>query len=164
MEIVTLEIEQRARRPEADFDLRVAARELAQPRQQPALQELVGHAQVEHAADPLAAQALDRAAQFVEAAPHAGEQLGAFLRQRHGPGVTPEQGHADVGLERLDLRADGGGGHAQFLRRRREAQVSRDGFEDAQGVQRHTVRGGCHPGPSSKMTVNNTDERPCNQG
>jgi hypothetical protein len=164
MEVVTLEIEQCARRPEADFDLRMAPREFAQPRQQPALQELVGHAQVEHAADPLAAQALDRPAQLVETAPHAGKQLGPLLRQCHRPRVTAEQGHADIGLERLDLRADRGGGHAQFLRRGGEAEVGCHRFKYAQCVQGDAVRGGCHPWPSSKMTVNNTDERPSNQG
>ena len=145
-----LKSSRRARRPEADLDLGVPARELAQARQQPALQEFVRHAQVEHAADPLASEPLDRAAQFVEAAPHAGQQLGAFLRQRDRAGVATEQRHADVGLERLDLGADGGGRHAEFLRRRGEAQVSRHGFEDAQGVQGHPVRGGCHRPPRVK--------------
>ena len=140
MEVVAAEVERRASRPEADLDLGMQARELAEARQQPALQELVRHAQVQHAAHALAAQAVHRAAQFVEPAAHAGQQLGTLLRQRDRPRVAAKQRHADVGLERLDLGAHGGGRHAEFLRGRGEAKVRRHGLEDAQRIQGQPVR------------------------
>jgi hypothetical protein len=139
VEVVAGEVERGARRAEPHLDLGMAARELAEPRQQPSLQELVGHAQVEHAADALAADAVHGAAQLVEAAAHAGQQLGAFLGERHGTGVAPEQGHADVGLERLDLRAHGRRRHAELLGSGGEAQVRRHGLEDPERVQRQTI-------------------------
>ena len=124
-----------ARRTEAHLDLGMLARELAEARQQPALQELARHAQVQHAADPLAADPVHGAAQLVQASSHARQQFGAFLRQRDRARVTAEERHADVGLERLDLRADRGGRDAEFLRRGGEAQVRRHGLEDPQRVQ-----------------------------
>ena len=132
------------------------ARKLAEARQQPALQEFVRHAEVEHAADSFATDALDRAAQLFEPAADARQQLGALLGEGDGTRVTTEQGHADVGFERLDLRADRSSGDAELLGRRGEAQVRGDGLEDAQGVERHAVRRACHRLPSSKMTINNT--------
>ena len=144
MEVVPAEIERRPRRTEAHLDLRVLPRELAQPGQQPALQELARHAQVQHAADPLAADPIHGAAQLLEPAADAGQQLGTLLGERDRPGVAAEQRHADVGLERLHLRADGRGRDAEFARRRREAQVRCDGLEDPQGVQRQTVGGSFH--------------------
>ena len=144
MEIVAIEIERGPRRPEAHLDLRVLPRELAEPGQQPALQEFARHAEIQHAADPFAADALDGAAQLVEAAPDAGQQLGAFLGQRDRAGVTAEQRHADVGFERLDLRADRRGRDAEFACRGREAEVGRHRLEDSQGVQRQTVGGSFH--------------------
>ena len=148
VEIVTAEVERGPGRPEADFDLGVLAGELAEPRQQPPLQELARHAEIEHAADAFTPDALDGTGEFVEPAPHAREQFRAFLRERDGAGVTAEERHADVSLERLDLGAHGGRRDAEFARRGGEAQVRRDGLEHAQGVQRNAVRRGCHRVPS----------------
>ena len=151
MEVVATEIERGARRAEPYLDLRVLAREFAEPRQQPALQEFVRHAEIEQAADAFAADPFDGAGQFVEAAAHARQQLRTLLRQRDGARMAPEQGHPDVRLERLDLRADGSGRHAEFLGGGGEAQVRGDGLEDAQGVERDATRGwGGHRRPRVK--------------
>jgi hypothetical protein len=80
VKIVAAEIEGRTACAESHLDLRVPTRELRHPRQQPALQELVRHAQVEQPAHTLAADAIDRATQLVEPAPHAGQELSAVLR------------------------------------------------------------------------------------
>ena len=147
VEIVAAEVERRPGRAEAHLDLRMPAVELAEARQQPALQELVRDAQVEQSTDSLATDAVHCASQFLEPAPHAGQQLGAFLREGDRAGVAPEQRHADVGLQRLDLRAHGGRRHAEFPRGGGEAQVGRDGLEDAQRVQRQTIGDGGHRTP-----------------
>lgn len=164
MEIVAAEIELCARWSEPYLDFRVLPVKLAEPRQQPALQEFVRHAQVEHAADPFAPDAFDRAPQFVETAPHAGQKFGAFLGQCDRTGMPPEQRHADVGLERLDLGADGCGRDAEFACRRSEAQVGRNGVEDAQGVEWDALGGRRHGLALSETMVNNTDASHCNQG
>ncbi len=165
VEIVPTEVEAgSAWRPESNLDLGVPARKLAEARQQPALQEFVRHAEIEHAADALATDAFDRAAQLFESAADARQQFGSFLGEGHGARVTTEQGHADVGFERLDLRADRRGGDAEFPGRRGEAQVRGDSLEDAQGVQRYAVRRGRHRLPSSKMTINNTVRIPVIKG
>jgi hypothetical protein len=92
----------------------------------------------------------DRTAQLVEAAPDTRQQFCTLLCERHGARVTPEQWYADVRLERLDLRADGGRRHAELLRCGRKAEVGGDGLEDPQGVQRDAVGRGCHAGPCVK--------------
>jgi hypothetical protein len=120
------------------------ARELAEPRQQPALHELARHAEIEHATDPFAADAVHRAAHLVETAAHAGEQLRAFLRQRDRARMTAEQRHADVGFERLDLCADRCGRDAQFPRGGGEAEVRGHGLEHAQGIERQAFDFGRH--------------------
>jgi hypothetical protein len=153
MEVVATEVERGPGRAETHLDLRVAAREFAEPRQQPALQELARHAQVEHAAHALAADAVDGPPQLVESTPHPRQQLGAFLGEGHGARVAPEQRDADVGFERFDLRADGRGRDAEFLGSGRETEVSRDGLEDPESVERQTFAGVGHFGYQIKYRL-----------
>ena len=156
MEVIAAEVERRTGRAEAHFDLGVPAVELAQPRQQPALQELVRDAQVEHAADAFAPDAVHRAAQLLESAAHARQQLGAFLGQRHGPRVATEQRHADVGFERLDLRADGGRRDPEFLRCGGEAQVRGTASNTRRAFSGRRSWSADIRCALSKMSVNNT--------
>jgi hypothetical protein len=159
MEVVASEIEARASGREARLDFRVRARELAESRQKPALQELARHAEVEHAPNSLAPQSLDGSPQLVEAPPHARQELRSVLRQRDRTGVTTEQRHADVGLQRLDLSADGRRRHSELAGRGREAQVRRHGFENAQSVQGEAVRIAAHPLVSCKISIDNKSRK-----
>ena len=113
----------------------MAARELAEPRQQPALQELARYAQVQHAADPFAADTIHGATQFVEPPTHTRQEFGALLGQGDRTRVTTKQGYADVGLEGLDLGTDGGRRHAELASRRGKTQVRRDRLEHPKRVE-----------------------------
>ena len=163
MKIVAAEIERRPRWREPRLDLGVGARELAEAWQQPALQELGRHAEVQHAADALATQPLDRAAQLVETATDAGQQLGAFLSERDRARVPAEQRDTDLGLECLDLRADGGGRDTELAGGGGEAQVGGNCFEDPQCIEWQAFLLDRHPLYSCKILIDNMSYRSFSQ-
>ena len=163
MKIVAAEVERGPRRREPRFDLRVGTRELAKPRQQPALQKLARYTEVQHAADALATQPLDRPTQLVETAADARQQLRAFLRERDRARVPAEQRDSDLGLERLDLSTDGGGRDPELAGGGSEAQVGGDRFEDPQSIEWQAFLLDRHPCYSCKILIDNKRYRSFSQ-
>ena len=136
VEIVGMEVDAADPRMQVHGHARMRGIEIVQVRQQPFRAEgrqgrepqRAGAGLVRHRLQRRAADAPERAAQLDEVAP-------PDFRQLHGAALTPEQRHAELILECLDLPADRALAQRQLVSRTRVAFVARGGLEHQQ--QRH---------------------------
>ena len=82
------------------------------------------------------AQLAHRAVNAVQRRQHSLAQRLAGGGDLHPPGAADEQRRAQLGLQCLDLPADGGLGDKQLVGRRAERQTPRHRLKRAQAVQR----------------------------
>ena len=141
VDVLALEVRERAARAQHDVDARRALVEAVQARQQPAVRERGERRQRQHAAGALRAEPRRRFAEQIEARRQLGQIVAAFLRQHEPAREALEQRRVEVALEPAHLLAHGRGADVQLGRRRYEAAEPRRGFERAQGVQRRQTSG-----------------------
>src|SRR5579863_9300481 len=135
MKVAAPEVDRRARRVNAQFDLRMAVMKPRQTRQEPFLQEGGQRADSERTAEAVLTQLLHGLLQRSESAPYARQQQLAFGGQGDSASLTPEEWYAQVLLECAYLHAHRRRRHVERLRRLREAQMRGDAFKHAQTVQ-----------------------------
>ncbi|MNL32526.1 hypothetical protein D3C87_1543840 [compost metagenome] len=75
-------------------------------------------------------------AQQVKCLPHLRRQPGPHYAQLNLPRLAQKQCRAQALLQQLDLVADGGLGHAQFLGSPGEAEMTCDGLKGTDGRER----------------------------
>ena len=137
MEIGLHEVDQLAAGVEAQIDLGMLLIEVAEPRQQPLLQERAEQADVEQAAAAILPQLFDGARELAHAALDARQQPRTLRGEAHRAAVPYEQRRFEKFFQRFDMRADGGGRDVQRIGGVRETQMGGDGFEGTQRVQRN---------------------------
>jgi hypothetical protein len=106
VEVGLHEVDQLAARVEPQIDFRVLLVEVAEPRQQPLLQERAEQADVEQAAAAILPQLFDCTRELAHPALDSRQQPRALRRQAHRAAVSHEQRRLQKFFERFDVRAD----------------------------------------------------------
>src|ERR1700722_7742222 len=87
---------------------------------------------------------LQRRLEFLESRSYRRQQFQSLFGDLHAPSATPEQGHLDISLQRLDLLADGRRCDIERISGFRKAQVRGNRLEYAQRSQWQSVVRGWH--------------------
>jgi hypothetical protein len=129
-------IDHLARGKDAQLDLRLALREIGEARHQPARGEHRRRGDVQLGFGGAFAHQFHRGGEGTETFAQARQAGARRLGEVHPATGAPEQLHAEVFLEALDLVADRGLRDGKLVRRLLERQVARRGLEYAQCIQR----------------------------
>ena len=141
VDVLALEVRERAARAQHDLDARRALVEAVQARQQPAVRERRERRQRQHAARALRAQPRRRFAEQREPRRQLRQIVAAFLGQHEAAREAIEQRRVEVALEPPHLLADGRRADVQLGGGRDEAAEPRGSFEGAQRIQRRQASG-----------------------
>src|SRR6516162_1476110 len=136
IDVLAREVDVMERRADPKIDFRMRLGKTAQPMDEPLRGEIRRGAHGERAAALALQQAFGSIADAVESVAHDREIGAACLGDDQPLAFAIEQLQPELGLERLDLMADGALGDAQFLGRAREALVPGRGFESLERVER----------------------------
>ena len=118
------------------FDVRVLGHKAGQPGDQPAHRKAGPHIDLDAAQPGVAPQRLGGGADLRERRADLRVKLVARCGEQHLPRLALEQVHAQVGLQRLDLAADGAVGDMQLQRCVGKALVPRRRHKGTDRVQR----------------------------
>jgi hypothetical protein len=129
-------IDHLARSEYAQLHLRIALREVGEPRHEPALRKHRGRGDEKIGLPAARAQELHRRGERIESLAQPRQAGTRGVGELHAASRAAEQFHAEVFLEALDLVAYRGLGDRELVRGLLERQVPRGGFKDAQRVER----------------------------
>ena len=136
VDVLAREVDMMQRGADPEIDLGVGLGETPQPMHEPLGREVRRRADGEHAAALALQQPLRSSRDAVEGIAHDDEIGASGLGDDQALPLAIEQLQPELGLERLDLMADGALGDAELLGRAREALMARRRLESLERVER----------------------------